>query len=109
MALTLTLVEVANRDSFPRFVHMTVALDNSYPTGGYDGFLEKFRAKMSNSDTPLFVIPCGLDGYGVRYNKTTDKLVLLQSNNAGALGPEIQVANATDLSAITLDLWIAVN
>lgn len=78
-----------------------VALDNSYPTGGYDisAVFAEFKLEGSGN-LGLAIFPAsGVGGYVYAVDYTNKKLkVFRQTAATSAL---IEVANAVDLSAIT--------
>lgn len=65
----------------------TIAFDSSYPTGGY-GPMNSFGLKKVAG--AYFE---DVNGYGVYYNKTTDKVQVFSASGT-------EVANATNLSAL---------
>lgn len=93
MAVTLTPVSnpYSTGDRF-RTVY-TLALDNSYPTGGY-ALAPTSLGFAATTDPEFDIEVSGLNGYGWRYDYTAQKLLVYSA--AGT-----QVANATDLSAVT--------
>lgn len=66
----------------------TIALDASYPTGGYALSPAKFG--LTTVSGVLFEDTAG---YGVVYNRTTDKVQVYSTGNT-------EVANATNLSTL---------
>lgn len=66
----------------------TITFDNSYPTGGY-GPMNNFGLKKLAG-----VLFEDVNGYGVYYNKSTDKVQVFTSGNT-------EVVAATDLHTLT--------
>jgi len=95
---------------------VTVAFDDNYPTGG-----ELFDATsyIKNPDSVLITNDAAL-GYIVRYDATNKKLKAFESGNATMdqtptadltlnilQSPLAEVADTTDLAALTVDLVIS--
>jgi hypothetical protein len=79
----------------------TIALDNSYPTGGEVIAIDK----MEKIDR-LFVQG---GGYIFEFVPSSQKLkVLIGDNNNAADAPAVESANAADLSAVTAAQYIAI-
>lgn len=73
-------------------------LDNSYATGGY----ALTAATLGFTATPKLVVIPNNSGYSFEYDYTNAKLkVFYADNNNASDGPQIEVPNTTDLSAIT--------
>lgn len=105
MAITKTIVNTGGKSaSTPTFTHrIDVVLDSSYPTGGELLSLPAFigtgktilsvqaRGKVTSTGFP--------DIRTYEYDAINDKLIGLDNVRA-------QVANATDLSLITVELYV---
>lgn len=80
-----------------KFVTGTIAFDASYPTGG------EATTDISGHFTELLgVIFESKSGYTFSYDYTNNKvLAYVGDNDAVADGPQAQVADTTDLSAVT--------
>lgn len=104
MALgTLTHTSQNARSGLDVVFHDEVTLvgDASYPTGGTAGFQAAMRALTKDQREILAVIPIGAQGAAGRmpvWDKANGKLMMF--NGAS------EVANATDLSAITYRLLV---
>lgn len=109
MALgTITVaVSAGAAPSAPTFAdRISVPLDNSYPTGGY-AFDVAFQQKVKATRKPLGFIAGDCAGYFPVYDPAAGKLKIYYiDNNNAADGPMIEVPNATDLSAITLNMVV---
>lgn len=100
MALTFNTATVLSaRVAQANFlIEMTIDLDNSYPTGGWD--VSTILGALDNSYTVLDIrvrggVPQGGAGHTLVYNKATDKLMAFV-NSTGA-----EAANALDFSGVT--------
>ncbi len=84
-----------------KLVICQVTLDSSYPTGG-----EAMTAANFGLDQILTVFAQSMGGYVFSWDSTNSKLLAYRSKDPGdAGGADIvlqQVANATDLSGVTL-------
>lgn len=99
MGLTVADVNPRSTDLFGlhkvRFV--TVAFDSSYPTGG-----ESLTAANLGLAGIVHVQAGSAGGYVFEYDHTNKKLkAFMGDNNNAADGPLIEVADTTDLSAVT--------
>lgn len=96
MAITLTNISKPYSTG-DRFVTVTkVALDNSYPTGGYS--LKPTDLGFAATTDPEFTV--SIDealGWGAVYDYVNQKLMLY----AGTATTSAQVTNTTDVSAVT--------
>lgn len=90
-------------DSLP-VVNMSLTGDNSYPTGGYPSFKAFVEQKLGRGlESIVSVSGIGIGGgagFHTSYDGANDKLLV----HAGATA--LQVANATDLSAVAFNLTI---
>lgn len=75
---------------------VVIAFDNSYPTGGEP--LTKAELGLSSVDS--VVIP-SVGGYVFNYDYINEKVLVYVEEGVAAGGPLLEVANATDLSALT--------
>lgn len=74
----------------------TIALDNSYPTGGEAVDLG------SNERIDRLEVTGGKSGYQFSWDSANQKLIVYQGDNTNAAAaPAVQVPNATDLSALS--------
>lgn len=101
MAAVVTIEQTIELGGTEKLYFGTIALDNSYPTGG-----EAIDA--SGNERFDFLIaspgPAAASGFGYQFCFDAPNQKLLAAYNdydAGADGPHIQVPNTTDLSAIT--------
>lgn len=86
---------------------VTVVGDGAYPTGGSAGLLAAFRVACGAGRNIFSVIPQDCGGYSVAYDHVNDKLIVRHGDNDGvADGPSVEVPNATNLAAVTLNLCI---
>lgn len=104
MSLTYsTPTEHSARVSQANFIlKLLVALDASYPTGGYD--LSDLTDEFDASYTVLHVAAAPSGAYYFGYNRATDKLMVFE----GTAGANAEVGNGTDLHLITgvqLTVW----
>jgi hypothetical protein len=104
--MALTLAEVSplpptkkiegGYDQGWNFKVVTITFDSSYPTGG-----ELLAAADVGLTSIAFVDAECADGFALEYDYTNSKLkAFTNDNDAVADGAMIEVANATDLSAI---------
>lgn len=109
MALTLTtLAASAGANPSDPVFHdrLSFAGDATYPTGG-SAFLAKFQTKCGAGREILAIVPGDCGGYHVAYDHSSGKLKVYYSDlNAVGDGPDIEVPNATDLSAVTFNLLV---
>lgn len=111
MALgTFTLSERAGyMPSAPLFVDIIdIVGDSAYPTGG-SAFDAKYKALKHQTRMILGVIGIDAKGYTPAYDSATGKLKFYYVNADAADGPQIEVPNATDLSAITFRVGVIQN
>lgn len=105
MALgTFTLANRAGyMPSAPMFVDIIdVVGDSAYATGG-SAFDAKYTALKKHTRTILAVLPVDCKGYIPAYVASTGKLKFyMGDNNNASDGPGVEVAAATDMSALTL-------
>ena len=106
MPITVTAPDAfGGAPSAPTFKHrFNVVLDNSYPTGGYTLGLQ---ARIGAGKTIGPVVARGIvtasgavDTRHYGYNRVTDKLMAMQAAGGG------EIANATDLSTITVEVYV---
>ncbi|RTL06441.1 hypothetical protein EKK58_05670 [Candidatus Dependentiae bacterium] len=75
--------------------------DAAYPTGGTAGFKDSVKAALKTAGVNIgttnvvAVLPVDTKGYGIAYNRTDDKLLVLQC--AGSGNPMAEVSNGADL------------
>ena len=79
----------------------TIALDNSYPTGGY--------AIDVPNNARITTMVCGAaGGYTFHFIASTQKLKVYRGDNTNAAAaPGVEVSNAVDLSAVPAVPYIA--
>jgi hypothetical protein len=108
MAATVSKVNVGGAAPSAPMFHdrLDVVLDNSYPTGGYELNLQdvigagkqilsvQARGKVTATEAP--------DVRTYEYDAANDKLIGLTEARA-------EVANTTDLSTITVELYVTSN
>lgn len=82
---------------------VTLVGDAAYPTGGSTGLQAKLQTLRGDGRVIITVSVADGAGYVVHYNNANDKLLLYTQDGAGALA---DVADATDLSGVTLKLVI---
>lgn len=107
MALTATLdqrspIRIGNTKSSHGILTGTVAFDSSYPTGGEDvtavsKYFRKILRMTFNSDS----------GYLFEWDKTNNKILVYATADTVA-GTRNQVADTTDLSALSAIDFIAI-
>lgn len=101
MALTVTSLEKAKLSRL-RLNVVRVTFDSSYPTGG-----ESLTAAQLGLNKVTVVIPLTASGYVGEYDLTNSKLkAFYGDNNNASDGPLVEVANTTDLSAVTMNLVV---
>lgn len=95
MALTLSTLDSIVPGS-RRSIHLTVAFDASYPTGGYA--ITPAQLGLQN----IINVRCDPQkGYTFEWDYVNGKLIAYQGDNANAgVAPGIQVAATTNLSAV---------
>ena len=82
-----------------RMVRGVVTFDNSYPTGGESITPAQFG--LSSISDVLCV--SSAQGVYCHYNAATAKVMAFHSNDPGvSIGPLVEVANATDLSTVSV-------
>ena len=80
-----------------RYADLSIAWDSSYPTGG-----ESFTPADAGMDTFHVVTAHQKSGYTFEMDYTNNKILAYRYDyDASADGVAIQVANTTDISAIT--------
>jgi hypothetical protein len=99
MALVVTKTDEARtqgqfRDT--KRVTGTIAFDSSYPTNG-----ELLQNSQLGLDTVTGVLVYPTSGYVFEYVSSTKKIKAYQDNAVAAAAPLGEVANTTDLSALT--------
>jgi hypothetical protein len=104
----LMAVAISNRQEAIRLsgniklVLASITLDTSYPTGGSPGI----TAALGLASI-LALIPYGnKGGYDIDYVKAADKLKCLYGTGSSLTGPHTEVANTTNLSAVTVDTLV---
>lgn len=106
MALTITKIagrEAPEPDGIGLRTVRKVAFDTSYPTGG-----EPITdAGLGLSKAPDFVVIPPKAGYVFEYDGTNKKILAYVEEAVAAGGPLLEVANTTNLSALTGVLVIA--
>lgn len=95
---------------------ISFAGDAAYATNGSAGFAAKVATALEaaslkpgtlTSAAILAVISLDCGGYKAEYINSTDKLkVYYVDNNNASDGPQIEVPNATDLSAVTFNVLV---
>lgn len=105
-AITLALAAGAVA-SAPLFAdRISFAGDGAYTTGG-SAFKTAFQAKTKSAREPIGIMLGDCGGYIPVYDPATGLLkVYFANNDGGADGPLIEVAAATDLSAVTFNLVV---
>lgn len=97
MAIAVANRQVIESESGFKLVFAQITLDTSYPTGGSPGV-----ANALGFQNVLGVMVNNKGGYDVEYVRAADKLKI--SQNAAINSPHSEVANTTNLSAITVDV-----
>jgi hypothetical protein len=82
---------------------VTLVGDATYPTGGSTGLQAKLQTLRGDGRVIITAIMTDGAGYLVHYNNANDKLLFYVQDAGGALA---DVANATDLSAVTVKMVI---
>ena len=92
--------------------------DSAYPTGGSASFAAKIKAALDaagvyvgpiTSANIFAVVSYDCGGYKVVYDHTNDKLKVEYADlSASSDGPDVEVANSTDLSAVTFRYGVIV-
>lgn len=85
------------------FDTVTVVGDSTYPTSGSTGLQAKLQTLRGDGRVIINVMVADAAGYMVGYNALTDRLAVYNQDAGGALA---EVANTTDLSAVSLKLVI---
>lgn len=79
-----------------------ITFDSSYPTGG-----ESLTAGELGFSELFFVLPSPrASGYVVQYDYANGTLKVYVEEAVAAGGPLVEVANATDLSALVVDVLV---
>jgi len=105
MALTVTLTNITIFGN-KRFIQGKIAFDTSYPTGGEAFSLADMGLAGGVLDFCMFEPE---SGYIFEYDHTNNKVLAYYCDyDAVADGALIQVANTTDLSALTDARFIAI-
>lgn len=87
------------------FYKVPVTLDASYPTGGYTSFSSSLAAKIGLGKSIVAILPAGnCGGYVPSWDATNDTLQIYWG--AAGQGANTEVTNATDLSAVTVQLLV---
>ena len=104
MALTANIrARTMWEDFYVRLVE--VAFDASYPTGG-EALTD---ANCGLADDGYYVFPFPRNGYTFQLDQSGQKLLAYWGDNNNASdGPGVQVADTTDLSALTGVLLLAI-
>ena len=113
---TLTSTRVGGKPSTPSMIlPITMVGDSSYQSGGTAGFIAALKAAAITAGSHLGpilktdivgFIPKDLKGYQLGYNSTDDKVLVYYSNSDSSDGPQIEVANSTDLSGVTFSFAV---
>lgn len=105
MAAVVTITRDIPIGQTEHLYHGTIAMDSSYPTGGE-------AIDVSGNEKFEVLIPDSANGYVFRFDAPNQKLLAYRTKDPGdAGGADIvlqQVANATDLSAVTAIPFIAI-
>lgn len=110
--MALSTISIVNKDDAAgdvRFDRLKFNGDGAYPTNGTATFSTIFKTAMGEtygSLTVLGIIPQVTGGYTVEWDRTTDKLKMFYGNTDSADGPNIEVPNTTDLSAVVFELIV---
>jgi hypothetical protein len=75
----------------------TIALDDSYPTGGEAIDLDEVEL----TDVDYVIFPENTSGYGFEWDDTNSKIKVYVEEAVAAGGPLVEAANTADLSALT--------
>jgi hypothetical protein len=99
MALTVTVTESSKKSGGRRCRRATVKFDASYPTGG-----EAVTAADFALDSRIVDLhPRAVAGYIPVFNAATSKIMVYWADNdAEADSALVEVADTTDLSAVTI-------
>lgn len=102
MAAVVTINQDFEIGETKKLYHGTIALDSSYPTGGE-------TLDVSGNERFDVLIADSVGGYVFSFVASSQKLLAyVGDNDAGADGVLAQVANTTDLSAVTTIPFIAI-
>lgn len=94
---------------------ISFAGDAAYATNGSAGFAAKVATALEaaglkpgtlTSAQILAVVSLECGGYKAEYIHSTDKLKVYYGNYDASDGPQIEVPNATDLSAVTFNVLV---
>ncbi len=83
-------------------LHLTIDLDDSYPTGGYP--LTALTDEFTPSYTVLNIAAAPSGAYYFGYDRANNKLMVFE----GTAGANAEVGNGTDLQTVTgveLTIW----
>jgi hypothetical protein len=98
MGVTVTPLEAPRAEGNRRKVRATVLFDSSYPTGG-----EAVTAQSFGLSEIFDLTVLDAAGYDPAYDAPNKKIVMRWGdNNNAADAPGVQVADTTDLSAVTI-------
>ncbi len=87
----------------PVFIdRISFAGDTSYPTGGTPDFEDLVQAKVGDSREIIDIIPGNCGQYIPSYDKTNDKLLVLD----GGTATWTEVANTTPLNGTTFNVTV---
>lgn len=90
-----------------RFDKISFAADGAYPTGGTAAFQAAVRTALAAGDVDIVtIVPDDCGGYTPVYDEANDKLKVYYGNTDAADGPNIEVPNTTNLSAVTFNLTV---
>ncbi len=113
LALVAAPINGGNSASEPLFnEEVSLVGDAAYPTGGTSGLQAAYQALglAQSMRTIVGVQPIDCKGYIPAWDSTNGKLKFYQigalDGNAANAGPLTEVANATDLHAVTFKLLI---
>ena len=102
MAATVTVQHTLDLGGTQKLYAGTIALDSSYPTGGE-------ALDVSGNESFDVLIASSTSGYVFSFAASSQKLLAyVGDNDAASDGPLAQVANTTDLSALTAIPFIAI-
>lgn len=104
----ITVLEKSSALGGHRADLISFAGDGAYPTGGTAAFQAAVRAALGVGSVEIVAcLPQDCGGYSPCYDKANDKLkVYYNDYDAVADGPDIQVPNTTNLSAVTFRLLV---
>ena len=95
--MAATLSGTGTKPDATKLAFALLALDNSYPTGGYAIDFTSIGIRDVQ-----FIVVENTSGYDFAWDRVNKKLQAYQFNYPGAAaGPGTEVPNATDLSAIS--------